>query len=201
MVRIKLTEAFLAIGGLRFFVQRDLASVYKEKRERQRHAASRTISHGATVRRVDGFFQESNLHHFKVYSDEHEEPWGGTNKAPSPLGFLLSAIAFSINNQILIQSAVSGVRFDSLETRVTAWFDPDGCLDIKGHDPALTRVALEFDVGSPSSIEAVRRVVRKAARCDPTYSTLRKAARIEMRVRRAGASGAGRSPHEGGHHH
>jgi len=164
-------------------VGNNLASVYRETRERQKSIRSGSdISHSATVNRIENFYQESNLHHFKVYSDEHAKPWGGTDKGPSPLGYLLSAIGFSINNQILIQSEVNGVKMDSLETVVTGWFDPKGSLDIRGHNPRLSRITLQFKVGSSSPVSEVNRIVRKAASCDVIYQTLAGAAKIEMKL-------------------
>jgi uncharacterized OsmC-like protein len=181
-------------------VEQTIASVYRDMRERQGSTGSSIlISHSATVNRVEDFYQESNLHHFKVYSDEHAAPWGGTDKAPSPLGYLLSAIGFSINNQILIQSEVSGVKLDSLETVVTGWFDPKGSLDIRGHNPRLSRIALEFKVSSSSPIREVIRIVRKAASCDVVYQTLVGAAKMERKVTMVGAKPTRGDPVHGGH--
>ncbi len=177
-----------------------LASVYKEMRERQRSTNSPTrISHAVAVNRIENFYQESNMHHFKVYSDEHAAPWGGSDKAPSPLGYLLSAIGFSINNQILIQSDVSGVKLDSLETVVTGWFDPKGSLGIKGHNPKLSKVTLEFKVSSKSPIGKLNRVVRKAASTDVIYQTLAGAAKMETRLTLVGAKSSGGNSVHGGH--
>jgi uncharacterized OsmC-like protein len=157
-------------------------------RERQKTMNSDAlISHSATVSRIENFYQESNLHHFKVYSDEHAKPWGGTDKGPSPLGYLLSAIGFSINNQILIQAEVNGVKMDSLETVVTGWFDPKGSLDIRGHNPRLSKVTLQLKVGSSSTIGKVNSIVRKAASCDAIYQTLAGATKMERKVTLVGA--------------
>ena len=181
-------------------MEQTIASVYRDMRKRQRSAdSSIVISHGATVTRVEKFYQESNLHHFKVYSDEHAAPWGGTDKAPSPLGYLLSAIGFSINNQILIQSEVSGVKLASLQTVVTGWFDPKGSLDIRGHNPRLSRIALEFKVSSSSPIKELNRVVRKAASCDVIYQTFARTAKIERKVTLVGAKTSKVGPVHGGH--
>jgi len=182
-------------------VEQTIASVYRDMRKRQRSADSHIlISHGATVTRVENFYQEANLHHFKVYSDEHAAPWGGTDKAPSPLGYLLSAIGFSINNQILIQSEVGGAKLDSLETVVTGWFDPKGSLDIRGHNPRLSRITLEFKVSSSSPIGEVNRIVRKAASCDVIYQTLARTAKVERKVTLVGAKPAKSDSGHGGHH-
>ena len=164
-------------------MERSLTSVYEEKRKRAKSARGRSLlSHSATVKRVDRFYQESVLHNFRVASDEHAEPWGGTDKAPSPLGYLLSAIGFSINNQVLIQSEVKGVKIDSLETVVTGWFDPAGCLDISGHNPRLSKVALEFFVASAYPRGKIQKVLQKASLCDPAYQTLKRAAKMEMKL-------------------
>ena len=169
-------------------VGQTLASVYRDVREKQKSSRSPSvISHGATVTRIENFYQASNLHHFKVYSDEHAKPWGGTEKAPSPLGYLLSAIGFSINNHILIQSAVDGVKIDSLETVVTGWFDPKGSLDMTGHNPKLSKIALEFKVASSSSIRDLNRVIRKAASCDVIYQTFAGAAKMQRKLTLVGA--------------
>ena len=173
-------------------VDQTLASVYRDVRKRQKSSiAPSAISHGATVTRIENFYQESNLHHFKVHSDEHAKPWGGTDKAPSPLGYLLSAIGFSINNQILIQSEVNGVKIESLETVVTGWFDPKGSLDIRGHNPKLSKIALEFKVGSSSSIRDLNRVIRKAASCDVIYQTLAGATKIQRKLTLVAAKAQG----------
>jgi uncharacterized OsmC-like protein len=164
-------------------VGKTLASVYKDERDQKKSTKSANrINHSATVSRIQDFYQESSLHHFRVHSDEHAHPWGGTDKAPSPLGYFLSAIGFSINNQILIQSAVYGVKLDSLETVVTGWFDPKGSLDIPGHNPRLSRVTLQFKVGSSSAIRKLNRIARKAASCDVIYQTLARATKMEMKL-------------------
>ncbi len=177
-----------------------IAAVYKEKRERAKSEADRLLGHSATVKRVDRFYQESFLHHFTVPSDEHAEPWGGTDRAPSPLGYLLSAIGFSMNNQVLIQSEVEGVKLDSLETVVTGWFDPKGCLDLGGHNPRVSKVTLEFFVSSLSPRKRILKVLEKAASCDPAYQTLKRAAKMEMKLstgKTAPPVRAGHGGHEG----
>lgn len=181
-------------------MEQTIASVYRDMRERQGSKASGAlISHSATVSRVENFYQESNLHHFKVYSDEHAAPWGGTDKAPSPLGYLLSAIGFSINNQILIQSEVGGVKLDSLQTVVTGWFDPKGSLGVRGHNPRLSRIILEFKVSSSSPVREVNRIVRKAASCDVVYQTLAGAAKMERKVTLVDAKPSKGETAHGGH--
>ena len=144
------------------------------------------IKHGIRVRRIDNFYQESEVHHFKVHSDEHLEPWGGGGKGPSPLEYVLSAMGFSINNQILIQSEVNGVRLDSLETVVTASFDAKGCLDIKGHNPRLSEVSLEFNIASDSPMESLQKVLEKATHCDPLYQTFRGVAKMQRKLHLVG---------------
>jgi hypothetical protein len=63
----------------------------------------------------------------------------------------------------LIQSEVNGVKLDSLETVVTGWFDPKGCLDIKGHNPSLSKITIEFNVASDSPRAKIQKVLEKAA--------------------------------------
>lgn len=181
-------------------MEQAIASVYRDMRKLRRSEDSHLISHGATVTRIENFYQEANLHHFKVYSDEHAAPWGGTDKAPSPLGYLLSAVGFSINNQILIQSEVAGVKLDSLQTVVTGWFDPKGSLDIRGHNPRLSRISLEFKVSGSSPIGVVNRIVRKAASCDVIYQTLARTAKVETKVTLVGGKPAKSDSGHGGQH-
>ena len=174
-------------------MKRDLSSIYKEKREHHKSTEGENyIKHGLRVRRIDNFYQESEVHDFKVQSDEHAEPWGGGNRAPSPLEYLLSAIGFSINNQIVIQSAVNRVKLGSLETVATVSFDSKGCLDIKGHDPSIAKVFLEFKIASDSPPGKVRKVLEKASICDPIYQTLRKVAKIEKKLYLVSETKAGR---------
>lgn len=164
-------------------MKRDIASIYKEKRlHHQSTARDNYIEHSLSVKVLNRFYQESKVGHFRVQSDEHVEPWGGTDRAPSPLGYLLSAIGFSINNQILIQSEVNRVKLDSLETVVTGSFDSKGCLDIKGHDPSISKISLDFSVTSDSSRGKVQKILEKAATCDPIYQTLRKVAKMEKKL-------------------
>lgn len=180
-------------------MKRDLASIYKEKREHHKSTKGENyVKHGLRVKRIDNFYQESEIHHFKVQSDEHVEPWGGTDRAPSPLGYLLSAIGFSINNQILIQSEVNGVKLDSLETVVTGSFDSKGCLDIKGHDPSISKISLDFSITSDSSREKVQKILEKAATCDPIYQTLRKVAKIEKNLHLSDTTQASQVTHRKG---
>ena len=169
----------------------DIASIYKEKREYHKSTkGANSIKHGVKVKRLDKFHQEAEVHHFKIQTDEHAEPWGGGGRAPSPLEYFLSALGFSINNQILIQSEVNGVKLDSLETLVTGSFDSKGCLDIKGHNPNIYKISLDFTVASDSSHEKLQEILRKATACDPVYQTLRKAARIEKKLHLSGGTNA-----------
>ena len=173
-------------------MKHDIASIYKEKREYHKSTkGANSIKHGVRVKRMDKFHQEAEVHHFKVQSDEHAEPWGGGGRAPSPFEYLLSALGFSINNQILIQSEVNGVKLDSLETLVTGSFDSKGCLDIKGHNPSVSKISLDFTVASDSSPEKLQKVLEKAATCDPVYQTLRKAARMEKKLHLTNPKGDG----------
>src|SRR5271165_3570414 len=133
---------------------RDLGAVYAEKRKTYLESPGRkNIPHTAIVKQLDGFYQESKVHQFTVYCDEHVEPWGGSDKAASPLLYLLSSLGFSMNNQILIQSAVMGVKIDSLETSVTGSFDAKGYYNIKGHSPRVNSISLTFKVTSDSGEE------------------------------------------------
>ena len=172
-------------------MKNDIASIYKDKREYHKSTkGANSIKHGVRVKRLDKFHQEAEVHHFKVQSDEHAEPWGGGARAPSPFEYFLSALGFSINNQILIQSEVNGVKLDSLDTLVTGSFDSKGCLDIKGHNPSMSKIWLDFTVASDSSPEKLQKVLEKAAACDPVYQTLRKAARIEKKLHLSGRTHA-----------
>ena len=91
------------------------------------------------------------------------------------------------------------MKLDSLETVVTGWFDPKGSLGIRRHNPRLSRIGLEFKVGSNSPIKEVNRIVRKAASCDVIYQTLARAAKVERKVTLVGAQSAKSDSGHGGH--
>lgn len=162
---------------------RGLAAVYLEKRKTYLATpGKKLIDHSAAVKQVDGFYQESKVHQFTLACDEHKEPWGGTDRAPSPMQYLLSAVGFSINNQILIYSNVMGVKVNSLETTVTAAFDPKGCHNIRGHTPEVTSVLLTFKMTSDSSREKVQKVLETASKSCPVYQTLKKGTRMQKKL-------------------
>jgi uncharacterized OsmC-like protein len=167
----------------------DLAAVYAEKRKTYTENPGKiSIPHTSFVKQVDGFYQEAKLHQFTVYCDEHAQPWGGSDRGPSPLLYLFGSLGFSINNQILIQSAILGVDIKSLETSVTGSFDPKGCYNIKGHNPRVTSIQLVFKVASDSSEEKWRKVLTLASKSCPIYQTLKPAAKIEKKLELNGSS-------------
>jgi len=164
-------------------MERDLALIYSEKRKSySENPVKKLIPHGAVVKQVDGFYQESKVHQFTVASDEHVEPWGGTDKAPSPLQYLFSSLGFSLNNQILINSAVLGVKINSLETVVEGIFDPSGCYNIKSKNPRVTRILLSFKITSDASLEAIKKMIDISSRSCPVYQTLRRSLVIQKKI-------------------
>lgn len=162
---------------------RDLSSIYSEKRRSYlNNPTKKQVLHGAAVRQVDGFYQESKVHQFTLSSDEHREPWGGTDRAPSPLQYLFSSLGFSLNNQILIYSFVDGVKIDSLETAVSGSFDPSGCYNIKGRNPRVTRIEVTIRLSSNSPDVVIKKLVDRASRSCPIYQTLKKATTIQKKI-------------------
>lgn len=162
---------------------RNLAAIYEQKRKSYLESSSKgAITHGADVRRVEGFYQESKVHQFTLACDEHVEPWGGTDKAPSPLQYFFSSLGFSINNQILIYSDVYGAKIDSLETLVTGTFDPSGCYNIKGRNPRVSKILLTFKIASQSSPNVLKKVIDNAAKSCPVYQTLKGTVRMQRKI-------------------
>ena len=161
---------------------RDLAAIYEGKRKAYLEGSAKVaITHGADVRRVDGFYQESKVHQFTLICDEHVEPWGGTDKAPSPLQYFFSSLGFSINNQVLIYSAIYGAKIDSIETQVTGSFDPSGCYNIKGRNPRVTKILLTFKISSQTSPKILKKVLDNAAKSCPVYQTMKGTVRMQRK--------------------
>ena len=162
---------------------RDLSAIYEQKRKGYiENATKKSIPHGANVKQVDGFYQESKVHQFTLSSDEHVEPWGGTDKAPSPLQYFFSSLGFSINNQILIHSALFGAKIDSLDTLVEGNFDPAGCYNIKGRNPRVITIVLTFKISSDASPKLLKKVIDTAAKGDPVYQTLKDSVKIKRKI-------------------
>ena len=180
----------------------DVATAYAERKKRnQESSEDNFIVHSATVRQLGGVYQQAKVHQFTVLSDEHPEPWGGGDRAPSPFQYLLASLGFSVNNQVYIQSQVAGVSLESLETFVTGSFDAKGFYDVKGHSPRVNRVSLEFRISSPSPEPDVRRILAKAVRCCPVYQTLGKSAKMEYGLRLNKPPPDDDGVERGGHHH
>ena len=161
----------------------DIAATYRLKKEsNSRSTKANLVVHSVSVKQVDRVYQEAKAHQFTVRSDEHPEPWGGGDRAPSPFQYLLLSLGFSLNNQVFIQSEVHGVRLDSLETVVEGSFDAKGFYGVPGHTPRVDMVSLEVKVTSHASRVKVLRVLAEAEKCCPVYQTLKKSARITTRL-------------------
>jgi len=181
----------------------EIAGQYSAQKSRHMSdRGTRYVSHTVRVKALGAVYQEARLGNYTLQSDEHSGQWGGQGRAPSPFQYILVALGFSINDQVAIQAAVMGVRLESLETIASGSFDVKGYYIIRGHDPRIRKVGLDFWVESEAPRSSILSVIQKAANGCPVYRTLRRSGRIERRLHlNEGAPPEAESHHSHGEFH
>jgi uncharacterized OsmC-like protein len=100
-------------------------------------------------------------------------PLGGSNQAPSPTAFLLSALAGCA--VVFIRDTLGpqlGVSIESVEATASCEADSRGLLGMEGAEPDLGNIAIDIRVVSPDGEDGVNRVmVAWKERC-PIYLSL-----------------------------
>lgn len=97
-------------------------------------------------------------------------PLGGGNQAPSPTAYFLGALAgcaVAFLNDTLAPEF--GVQVDDLTAVARCRADLAGLVGIEGTDPALTDLALEIQLASPSDAPAVEAMQRAWEERCPIY--------------------------------
>lgn len=84
---------------------------------------------------------------------------GGGNAAPSPVAYLLGALAGCavafIHNTL---SPQLGVPIDNVSASVSSSFDFAGLVGIDGADPRLNDISIDIDIESPAPAEDIARL-------------------------------------------
>jgi uncharacterized OsmC-like protein len=125
----------------------------------------------------------------KDFSFECDESEGraGTGRAPSPLRYFLSGLAFCQQVWYAKGAALVGCEIEDLEIDVVTYMDMRGEHLIDGIPPNPQWIVIEADVTTPGTDAQVLALVDEAnARC-PVYNLVSKAVPIHERIRRNGA--------------
>jgi len=131
----------------------------------------------ADVRLVGQQYQEAKVGKFTLGCDE-PVPIGGTDKAPTPLEFFMSAIGFCENVMFTRHATLLNLRFDWLETSVRGHWDRRGQYGIGGAEPSFKDVTVEIKVTTKDSVEKVVEVTRRTHKGCPMHATIVKAMKV-----------------------
>ncbi len=125
--------------------------------------------------------QKARVRDYELVCDEPAS-LGGSDKGPNPLEFFMAAVGFCENVTLARFAALSGLKFESLETSVRGHWDRRGQGELEGVEPAFKDFVVETRIASDASYDELRELVRTAhARC-PMHASLRRVGPIVDRL-------------------
>ena len=135
----------------------------------------------AATRLIGPQTSEAKLSEFTVVSDEPKSI-GGMDSAPAPSSLFVASIGFAENAIFARQAALSGVDFDTFETKVDGTWDRKGIFGIADADPAITHLLIETRVETEATPQKIVELLKLTHRRSPMTATLAKAAKIERKL-------------------
>jgi uncharacterized OsmC-like protein len=124
---------------------------------------------------------EARWPNFTVISDEPKSV-GGRDTAPPPSSIFVASIGFAENVIFARQAALSGLDFESLETKVEAQWDRKGMFGIGEADPSISDVLIETRITTEASPEKVAELLRLTHKRCPMTATIAKASPVRRRL-------------------
>lgn len=121
----------------------------------------------------------------KEFSFECDESEGraGQSMAPSPLRYFLSSIAFCQQVWFAKGAALNDVDLEDLQIDVHTYMDMRGEHKVGSFSPSPQWIVIEAAVTSPSSVEAVLRMVDEANDRCPVTNLVSKAVPVYEQIR------------------
>jgi putative redox protein len=103
---------------------------------------------------------------------------GGTDQAPNPLEFFMSAVGFCEKRNIREARALKDLEFESLETSVRGHWDRRGQGESEGIEPALKDFVVETRIASNAPLEKIREIAKTTHNRCPMHASISKIAPV-----------------------
>jgi uncharacterized OsmC-like protein len=134
-----------------------------------------------TVSRIRTFYgAKQEMEHPKTHEVATDEPAiiGGSDTAASPVETLLAALASCVTTSMLAHAAVQGIKIDAVESEIEGDMDLNGFAGLSDAPKGFQEIRVRLTVESDADPEQLRRF----AEFSPTLDTIRRGARVDLRV-------------------
>ncbi len=125
----------------------------------------------ADSRLIGDQIQEAKPRDYTLVCDEPSS-LGGSDKGPNPLEFFMAAVGFCENVTFARWAALSGLEFESFETRVRGHWDRRGQGEWEGIEPAFKDFVVETRITSNAPLDKIREVVRRTHLRCPMHASI-----------------------------
>lgn len=152
----------------------------------QFRATNRWVTGTNSQTRIEGFSGAGGEHAHATtfeYGADHPAVLVGADRAPTPVEFLLHALASCLTAGIGNIAAARGVRLDSVESRLEGDIDLRGILGLSDEvRNGYQRIKVSFTVKGDAPPEKLRELVEQSRARSAVYDVLTKGVSVEVHV-------------------
>ena len=159
------------------FATLDAVKAQPEIAQFQFRASNRWVSGAHSQSTISGFYgagqEDTSRTEDFVYDADHPTVLVGTGKAPTPVEFLLHAIAACLTAGIANIASARGITLDEVTSTVEADIDLRGILGLSDEvRNGYSSMRVHFDVKGDASDEELQQVVEQSRRRSAVYDVL-----------------------------
>jgi uncharacterized OsmC-like protein len=109
----------------------------------------------------------------------------GQNAGPSPVEYLLTALASCVTSSLVIHAAAKGIEIEELESRVEGDIDVRGFLGLDENVPkGYKKIRIRFKIKANLPDDQLEELCKLGATFSPVYNTLTKGVPVDVQVDR-----------------
>jgi uncharacterized OsmC-like protein len=109
----------------------------------------------------------------------------GTDKAPSPVEYLLHALAACVTSAIVYHAAAKGIEIQEIESRLEGDIDLRGFLGIDDSIPrGYKNIRMKFKIKADAPQEKLEEICRLGPTYSPVFDTVTRAVKVDVSLER-----------------
>src|SRR6187431_1255277 len=170
----------------RLFATLDAVKGTPEIAKFQFRASNRWISGTHNQSTIHGFYgagQELTHRQAATFDADHPEVLVGEDHAPTPVEFLLHALAACLTAGIANIAAARGVTLTEVESRVEGDIDLRGILGLSNEvRNGYERIRISFDIAGDASAEKLRAIVEQGVARSAVFDVLTNGVPVDVSI-------------------
>jgi len=158
------------------FATLDVVRSHPEAASFQFRAANRMVSGTHSMSRISGFFgagEERTHKAVHTYDADHPEVLTGADNGPTPVEFLLHALASCLTAGVANIASARGIRLNRVESSVTGDIDLMGLLGLdESVRNGYQEIRIDFEIEGDTDTTRLRELVERSVARSAVYDVL-----------------------------